>query len=155
MKPGFRACLTQTGTKPSFIWIPLPDTNYAPYRADLSLPRVVRMRFGGDLGLGCATRAARSARHRLRVAGRQRGSAVADSCAPAYGGVIRDSRISMQIPAEESSSRHRAEQCERSSRLVINDSDGVKARPGMWRSNVSGVLFIRLQTPAEYNSVPA
>ena len=64
MKPGFRARLNQTGTKPSFIWIPLPDTNYAPYRADPSLPRVVRMRFGVDMGLGCATRAARSARHR-------------------------------------------------------------------------------------------
>ena len=49
MKPGFRARLNQTGTKPSFIWIPLPDTNYAPYRADSSLPRVVRMRFGADI----------------------------------------------------------------------------------------------------------
>ena len=69
MKPGFRARLNQTGTKPSFIWIPLPDTNYAPYRADPSLPRVVRMRFGADMkGLGYATRAARSDRHRPRVA---------------------------------------------------------------------------------------
>ena len=68
MKPGFRARLIQTATKPNFIWIPLPDTNYAPYRADSSLPRVVRMRFGADMEHGCATRAARSDRHRPRVA---------------------------------------------------------------------------------------